>query len=427
MSEFLKLGKKSLAVILSVLMLLPFMLSVAFAANLIDEALLYPNGMVTEEKYYTVTKGITEKYVVLNNTSKDNQIKNYIYEVDLKNEDLSIVAGYNKCDGNPTDYGMLTLPEQVNYAEANRGVNVVAAINGGCYNTKTGEPDGLLIMDGKMLHDYGENTKNAQDSFFAILNDGTPVIRRPGDRTDDVKEAISGKYHLVENGVYLNIQDSSVHPRSAVGIKADGTVVFMVSDGRQSPDSCGMTLEQQAYAMIALGCVDVLSLDGGGSSTLMTQREALSDTSIRNTPCYGFARPIATSLMVCTSAKPTNEFDHIAFSETRYSVYPLHSIAINYVGCDENGFKANIPEGKLVVEDESYGSLKGSTFYAKDKEGTVNLNYVVDGEIIDSVPVTITKEAESFIDKGINNFIRMIGNIIDMFKFIIQKISGLFA
>ena len=419
--------KKSIAVILTVLMLFPFLLSGDFAAGPIDEALLYPDGIVTEEKYYTVTKGVTEKYVVLNNTSKDNQIKNYIYEVDLSNEDLSIVAGYNKCDANPTDFGMLTLPEQVNYAEKNRGTHVVAAINGGGYNTRTGEPSGLLIMDGKMIHDYAENATDMQDSFFAILNDGTAVIRGHGERTDDVKEAVAGMLLLVENGVYLNIQDSSVHPRSAVGIKADGTVVFMVSDGRQSPDSCGMTLEQQAYTMMALGCVDVLSLDGGGSSTLMTRREALSDTSIRNTPCYGFARPIATSLMVCTSAEPTNEFDHLAFSESAYIVYPLHSISVKYAGCDENGFKASIPEGKLVVEDESYGTLVGSTFYAKEKEGTVNLNYVVDGEVVDSVAVTITKDADSFIETGMKNYIRMIGNLIDMFLFLMKKLKSLFA
>lgn len=422
MSKFSKPMKKSIAVILSVLLLLPCMLSGAFAADLIDETLLYPDRLVTEEKYYTVTKGVTEKYVVLNNTSEDNQIKNYIYEVDLKNEDLSIISGYNKCDGNPSDYGMLTLPEQVNFAEANRGVNVVAAVNGDGYNTRTGEPAGLLIMDGKVLHNSG---KDLQNGFFAILNDGTAVIRRHGGRTDDVKEAISGMYRLVENGVYLNISDNAVHPRTAVGIKKDGAVVFMVSDGRQSPDSCGMTLQEQAYTMMALGCVDVLSLDGGGSSTFMTQREALSGTVIRNNPCYGFARPIATSLMVCTSAKPTNKFDHIAFSETEYTVYPLDAIAINYVGCDENGFKANLPKGQLVVEDESYGTLKGSIFFAKEKEGTVNLNYVVNGEVIDSVPVTVTNEADSLIDKGVNSLLRMIGNIIEMFKFVIRKINGL--
>ena len=71
MSEFSKLGKKSIAVILAVLMLLPCMLSGALAANLIDEALLYPDGIVTEEKYYTATKGVTAKYVVLNSSSKD--------------------------------------------------------------------------------------------------------------------------------------------------------------------------------------------------------------------------------------------------------------------------------------------------------------------------------------------------------------------
>ncbi len=422
MRQLLKLTKKSIALIMCILMVLPLMLTNAFAAELIDETLLFADRFITDEKYYVVTKGITEKFVVLNNAASDNQIKNYILEVDLSNPDLSIIAGYNQCDGNPADFGMLTLPEQAEAAEKNRGVNVIAAVNGAGYNTRTGEPTGILIMDGKEVHAAGKH------SFFAILNDGTAVIRKAGERTDDVKEAIPGMIHTVDNGKAYYNYDPTVHPRTAVGIKADGTVVFMVSDGRQSPDSCGMSIDEQTDTMIALGCVDVLSLDGGGSSTFMAQREALSDFSVRNSPCYGFNRPIATSLMICTKATATGEFDHITFGETKYLAHPEESIIIRNIACDENGFEVKLPGGRLVVEDESYGTMKGPIFTATAKEGTVNVNYVTyDGQILGSVPVVISEENDDYTQKTANAIIKVIGNMLEMIEFVIKKLKSFFG
>lgn len=421
MKEFTRICKKALALLLCLVMCISCMFSAFAAAELIDDTLLHPDRFVTDEKYYNVTKGVVEKHIVLNNGAQSNQIRNYILEVDLSNPDLSIVTGYNNCDSSQ-DWGMKTLPAQVLATEKNRGLNVVAGVNGGNYNTKTGEPVGLLIMDGKQVHEAAK-----EKSFFAILKDGTAVIRRAGDRTDDVKEAISAMFHTVENGKVLPIADESVHPRTAVGIKADGTVVFMVSDGRQSPDSCGMTISEQADTMVALGCVDAVALDGGGSSTFMCQREAMSNISVRNHPCYGFNRPIASSLMICTSATPSGEFDHISFNETKYVVHPQHSVIINYAACDENGFKTDLPKGKLVVQDASYGSIIGNSFLANDKEGVVTIDYVADGEVLDSVDVHITKAADNFFEAGYNNLVRVIGNIIDMIKFYVEKFKVLLA
>ncbi len=420
MTKLLKLGKKSLAVILCIIMVLPMMLTTSFAAELIDETLLYADRIVTEEKSYAVTKGIVEKQIVLNNNDLTNQIRNYVFEVDLSNPDLTIIAGYNKCDGDNSEWAMATLPEQVKYAEANRGVNVVAAVNGAGYSTKTGEPTGILIMDGKLVHE-AENGL----SFFAILNDGTAVIRKAGDRTDDVKEAIPGMRHTVKNGVPHYIYDTTVHPRTAVGIKADGTVVFMVSDGRQSPDSCGMTIDEQTDTMLALGCVEVLSLDGGGSSTFMTQREALSDLDVRNRPCYGFNRPIATSLMVCTSATASGVFDHMTFSESEYEAHPGEAVLIKGVTCDVNGFEVSKPLGGYVVEDETYGTMTGNIFKATDKEGTVKVSYVtLDGEVLGSVNVVISEENADYVERALDSFVRLIGNILDMARFVVQKLRS---
>jgi len=78
-------------------------------------------------------------------------------------------------------------------------------------------------------------------------------------------------------------------PRTAVGIKADGTVLLVVVDGR-SADSYGMSLEELARFLQRLGAVDGVNLDGGGSS------EMIVNGRIVNRPSDGRERFISMGL-----------------------------------------------------------------------------------------------------------------------------------
>lgn len=69
------------------------------------------------------------------------------------------------------------------------------------------------------------------------------------------------------------------HPRTAVGLRADGTWVFVVVDGRQPELSVGMNLKELSDLMLSLDCVDALNLDGGGSSTIYYQGKVVSSPS----------------------------------------------------------------------------------------------------------------------------------------------------
>ena len=79
-------------------------------------------------------------------------------------------------------------------------------------------------------------------------------------------------------------------PRTSIGIKADGTVVFMTIDGRQSTKNMdGVTLRENGLALLAEGCAQGFNLDGGGSTTMavlldgqMTVVNSPSDGSIRH-------------------------------------------------------------------------------------------------------------------------------------------------
>ena len=78
-------------------------------------------------------------------------------------------------------------------------------------------------------------------------------------------------------------------PRTGIGVKADGTVILMVVDGR-SQYSAGMTLKEFAQYLKRFGAVSAVNLDGGGSS------EMVLDGRIMNRPSDGVERPVSIGL-----------------------------------------------------------------------------------------------------------------------------------
>jgi hypothetical protein len=87
-------------------------------------------------------------------------------------------------------------------------------------------------------------------------------------------------------------------PRTAVGIKADGTVFFMVVDGRNKPMGMeGVTLPELGEIMAYYGAEDAFNLDGGGSSTMaLIDDEAEEGYVILNTPSDGRLRSVSNGV-----------------------------------------------------------------------------------------------------------------------------------
>jgi hypothetical protein len=81
-------------------------------------------------------------------------------------------------------------------------------------------------------------------------------------------------------------------PRTAVGIKKDGTLIFVVVDGRQKGLSDGLTGREFARELLELGINDAAFLDGGASS------EMIVDGRIVNSPSAGRERMIASCFVV---------------------------------------------------------------------------------------------------------------------------------
>jgi exopolysaccharide biosynthesis protein len=70
------------------------------------------------------------------------------------------------------------------------------------------------------------------------------------------------------------------HPRAAFGIDADGYAYLVVIDGRFPGKADGASIFETAYIWHLLGMTDAINLDGGGSTTLWTEK-----TGVINYPC----------------------------------------------------------------------------------------------------------------------------------------------
>ncbi|MBR4755874.1 MAG: phosphodiester glycosidase family protein, partial [Bacteroidales bacterium] len=95
--------------------------------------------------------------------------------------------------------------------------------------------------------------------YYAALSSG-PVLRLDGEIPEFPKEAS-----------FFDMR----HPRTFIGWDKKGTVDMVVVDGRFRGQADGMSIPELAAVAELLGLDDALNLDGGGSSTLWTDKTGI--------------------------------------------------------------------------------------------------------------------------------------------------------
>ena len=154
----------------------------------------------------------------------------------------------------------------------------VAAINGGGFHdpngTGTGRlPYGFILHDGEYI--IGKDVGLSESVDFIGFSKSGNLIAGNYDKTEltDMKamEGITFGPPLIVDGKKM-ITDGDggwgVGPRTAIGQRKDGTVLFVVIDGRQPGYSIGATLRDVQDVLYEKGAYIAANLDGGSSSTL---------------------------------------------------------------------------------------------------------------------------------------------------------------
>jgi exopolysaccharide biosynthesis protein len=102
---------------------------------------------------------------------------------------------------------------------------------------------------------------------------------------------------LVSKGELVDgLDNSTLEPRTAIGVNQNGRYVYLaVVDGRQPFYSEGATFHELAELLLENGSYFAMSLDGGGSSTMVIERNG--KPVILNSPIDSYIpgreRPVA--------------------------------------------------------------------------------------------------------------------------------------
>jgi exopolysaccharide biosynthesis protein len=173
--------------------------------------------------------------------------------------------------------------------------NAIAGINAGEYVTSGtnwgGKPVGVVVEDGEILYNgptYGDVMVGFNEDTVLVVKDvgGMSAASFQNYVTENhITDAASFKdisggninhfTKLIINGeaVELGGKGSGANPRTAIAQCADGTVLFLCTDGRGTGGHLGATGQDLIDLLIQYGAVNAANLDGGSSSALFFNGE----------------------------------------------------------------------------------------------------------------------------------------------------------
>ncbi len=156
--------------------------------------------------------------------------------------------------------------------------------------------DGTVVLSVHLLRD--------ETDFLAEGAEVSVTFSFEDERWNDVKFAVGGNLTIVDDGKPLPFDYTvgaftSSQPRSAIGVREDGTLVMMAVDGR-SDVSKGFTANEMAELMAtSFACTHAILLDGGGS-TAMAAADAAGALRTVNVPSE--ERPVGNAVLLVKQA-----------------------------------------------------------------------------------------------------------------------------
>lgn len=179
----------------------------------------------------------------------------------------------------------------VNLDELVKNSGAVAGVNGGLYQSygnKGGYPLGVVVSEGEILFNAPEGWKGLymigfdDSDILQVINiEGQTknglekLIKEKGIRDavafqDETSDINNHFVPLVINGEARELkgQGSGANPRTAIGQRADGSVLLLVTDGRGAAGHLGATASDLISIMLEYGAVNAANLDGGSSSCM---------------------------------------------------------------------------------------------------------------------------------------------------------------
>ncbi len=179
--------------------------------------------------------------------------------------------------------------------------NAIGAINGGLYdstNNTGGKPYGVAVSNGEIVRNRPNEFNGlvlvglTEENILQIIDvskmnaaDCEKMIREKKIRDavcfqEDTSVDNNHFVQLIINGKEREIsgKGSGLNPRTAIGQRADGALLLLVTDGRGSNGHAGASAADLIEIMSRYGAVNAANLDGGSSTCMYYDGEYLQNS-----------------------------------------------------------------------------------------------------------------------------------------------------
>ena len=306
----------------------------------------------------------------------------YAYEDIAANQSFLFTRSYGPVTYDGSSSGKMVLLRPAEGAFAWRANGTEHCVIEGIFDAQgsTTIPDGKAILWLKGTYANQTSWMNVGDvldiSFGLTLNNGPKDI--------DIHQLIGGSNHIIMQNGQFKEDWAERHPRTAIGFNADSTrLYFVVVDGRHMT-SVGVTLKEMKGIFDALGAVNAVNLDGGGSSCMVVNDEVL------NHPSDGPVRAVGNGCLLVSLAPEDDEIGIINFEPRCFNLSISATTTFGVWGYNQYGvLKTRDLQGCTFSCDPQVGYFDADgAFHAVSTPATGNLYATYNG-ITATQPVTI--------------------------------------
>ena len=182
--------------------------------------------------------------------------------------------------------------------------NAIIAMNGGGFydpdwNSNGSTPHGVVIKDGKVVSEF--KSGSVSGGYIGFDKENRLILGNMSKEkalSMNLRDAIEFGPFLIVNGKRSFVKGNGgwgIAPRSAIGQREDGIVLFLAINGR-IPTSIGADMNDLCDIMEDYGAINAANLDGGSSTELVVNNKIVNKPvaggkdGLRNQPVFWVVR-----------------------------------------------------------------------------------------------------------------------------------------
>ena len=181
-----------------------------------------------------------------------------------------------------------------------------------------------------------------------------------GEGWDGMMTVVGAERRLIRGGVPETFTEGGKAPRTALGIKEDGSVILYTADGRDNAHSAGLSYSQLAQRLLDLGAAEAVNLDGGGSTQLHIVWPGYVNDNLVNKPSEN--RRCGNYLMFVVPKAAAGQAERLYLYRSDEYVLAGSSVKLTAKAADHSFNAVDLPGSLSYDVPSDLGSMDGGNF-----------------------------------------------------------------